>query len=122
MRKTRNRLGLYARGAALHLPVGHGQGSGLTCLVRTARVPGASPCQPSSRPVGPRNQFTRTTTSTAANRPTTPSQPQYTTRRWTSWKGVLMPAIQGLRATLDAKAKAFSKVVIVGLTHLQYAL
>ena len=37
-------------------------------------------------------------------------------------EGVLMPAIQGLRATLHAKAKAFSKVVIVGLTHLQDAL
>jgi len=36
-------------------------------------------------------------------------------------EGVLMPAIQGLRDTLDAKAKAFSKVVMVGRTHLQDA-
>jgi fumarate hydratase, class II len=34
---------------------------------------------------------------------------------------VLMPAIRTLRETLDAKARAFSKVVMVGRTHLQDA-
>ena len=33
----------------------------------------------------------------------------------------LAPAIRGLRDTLDAKAKAFSRVVMVGRTHLQDA-
>jgi len=34
---------------------------------------------------------------------------------------VLMPAIRTLRDTLDAKAKAFARVVMVGRTHLQDA-
>jgi fumarate hydratase class II len=34
---------------------------------------------------------------------------------------VLIPAIRGLRDTLDAKAKQFSQVIIVGRTHLQDA-
>src|SRR6266542_6349358 len=34
---------------------------------------------------------------------------------------VLMPAIRTLRDTLDAKAKAFSRLVMVGRTHLQDA-
>ena len=34
---------------------------------------------------------------------------------------VLVPAISGLRDTLDAKARAFPKIVIVGRTHLQDA-
>jgi fumarate hydratase class II len=34
---------------------------------------------------------------------------------------VLMPAIRTLRDTLDAKARAFSRVVMVGRTHLQDA-
>jgi fumarate hydratase class II len=34
---------------------------------------------------------------------------------------VLMPAIRTLRDTLDAKARAFSRVVLVGRTHLQDA-
>src|SRR4029077_12470392 len=33
--------------------------------------------------------------------------------------GVLMPAIRTLRDTFDAKAQAYSRVVIVGRTHLQ---
>jgi fumarate hydratase class II len=36
-------------------------------------------------------------------------------------EGVLMPAIRALRDTLDAKARAFSHVVMVGRTHLQDA-
>src|SRR5882724_9544333 len=35
--------------------------------------------------------------------------------------GVLMPAIRTLRNTLDARAQAFSSVVMVGRTHLQDA-
>src|SRR4029077_11795435 len=35
--------------------------------------------------------------------------------------GVLMPAIRTLRDTLDARAKTFSRVVMVGRTHLQDA-
>src|SRR6476659_7092397 len=35
--------------------------------------------------------------------------------------GVLMPAIRTLRDTLDARAQAFSRVVMVGRTHLQDA-
>src|SRR5215510_2121183 len=34
---------------------------------------------------------------------------------------VLIPAIRRLRATLDARARAFAKVVMVGRTHLQDA-
>jgi fumarate hydratase class II len=34
---------------------------------------------------------------------------------------VLMPAVRALRDTLDAKAKAFSRVVMIGRTHLQDA-
>ena len=34
---------------------------------------------------------------------------------------VLMPAVRALRDTLDAKARAFSHVVMVGRTHLQDA-
>lgn len=36
-------------------------------------------------------------------------------------ENVLMPALRELRNTLDAKAKAYSKVVMVGRTHLQDA-
>jgi fumarate hydratase class II len=36
-------------------------------------------------------------------------------------ENVLMPAIRTLRDTLDAKSKAFSRVVMVGRTHLQDA-
>jgi fumarate hydratase class II len=36
-------------------------------------------------------------------------------------ENVLLPAIRTLRDTLDAKAKAFSQVVMVGRTHLQDA-
>jgi fumarate hydratase class II len=31
----------------------------------------------------------------------------------------LIPAIRGLRDTLDAKSREFSRVVLVGRTHLQ---
>src|SRR6516164_4162267 len=36
-------------------------------------------------------------------------------------EGALMPAIRGLRETLDAKSKAFSGFVMIGRTHLQDA-
>ena len=36
-------------------------------------------------------------------------------------KGMLLPAVAQLRDTLDAKAKAFSSIVIIGRTHLQDA-
>jgi len=36
-------------------------------------------------------------------------------------QNVLVPAIQALRETLDAKAKAFASIVMVGRTHLQDA-
>jgi len=36
-------------------------------------------------------------------------------------ENVLAPAVRALRDTLDGKAKAFSKIVIVGRTHLQDA-
>ncbi|HKI38618.1 MAG TPA: class II fumarate hydratase [Gemmataceae bacterium] len=36
-------------------------------------------------------------------------------------EGVLSPAVRALRDTLDAKARAFSRVVMVGRTHLQDA-
>jgi fumarate hydratase, class II len=36
-------------------------------------------------------------------------------------EGALLPAIRTLRDTLDAKAKAFSRLVMTGRTHLQDA-
>ena len=68
-----------------------------------------------------RSRSIPTTTSITASPRTTCSRPSCTSPRSSRCRTVLLPAVAQLRDTLDAKAKAFSDVVMVGRTHLQDA-
>ena len=67
------------------------------------------------------SRSTRTTMSTARNRPTTRSRRSCTSRPSRSSRLRLIPAVEALRDTLRAKSAAYADVVMLGRTHLQDA-
>ena len=81
------------------------------------RQRGASPPSPAA----PASRCTPTTTSTPASPATTPSRPRSTSPPTLAVVDDLLPALDHLAASLEAKAEEFADVVKSGRTHLMDA-